>query len=1293
MISKESVLKLFMAFVIAVLSILRSVIKVEILFLLMFLVAELGRLYRWLRSEWRLSVLIVLLPLVASLIGTVIAHIVSIWLNGSLNVSESVTLNLTNPPSLHVFMDATEPWFGWINVMGLYLLFLFLWGIYKASNTVIIQEFENYTEDQSDSVKGLSMLLYVELNRLCALYSDVNLVNEMRDIPTSMPQASETGHIASATITAGDSSKFHESMVSSGSSLDLWGVKIPIGSIMDLLGSIARGPRITGSLHDEGGVLILTAQRSGIAVPETWKVYDTKPIMGQATEGKRSLDDMVIELTYRMFTDICFKGSARWRSTKSFSEGLAEYRECLRTPRIRNAKLLEAEQKFIEALVDDEKLDLAYHNLGVVYTERGQLEFGSRKHDKYKDPNATPPNYEDAARSAFKRAVDEKPDRCESHFALVLSSFEREDWRDVINRCKHIIDLRPKDFNLAKAHDLLALAQKNENSYVFKWDKITGNDNERLIEFLTHEFGIDWVKTAKIEKCDSGKTIKAKTEDNSLLLKPNDKETEMILEITCDGTNKFTVKRENNELNIYENSDYTECLLKSIANSESAVYIQCNEIIKSALSSADREDKERYGCKFLSNLSFAYMTLGEALCKKDKRSIKRGLLFFAAERMAKKALSLSKSSQSMHAYSHQLLGRIYEDQEKFDPAVEQYRYATNINPLKYMYLLARACSNAYLKHKEKDENRAKYYRKEAQEACEKALESLPFEKGNISSVRTLLESSLDIISKEDRKILEKIGIIYSTIGYCCDMNLVFSRIRYLEELDKITEQAINAYRKNKTEQLNGCFSCLYNKASCLGDQITKVKSEEKNRTMTEIDEKKCDEQIWEYAETAYLFYILYIYICQNKSDSSEIQYHKSAEKLLNTAIKQLESDKHGIIRHLNLHAWLAYSLLNQGKLVEAYKYALKAHTENPLEFFGHFVLGKVYLKFNRIDKAEKEWDDARVWGLKTIDDPHILGHMGFYSLKSSRDYQKIDRRNELILSGIDYLKQALDRYNPLLPKGWCHYWLGRSFMCMGDYEKAAMDLKIAKEIFSCPRDQNIETTGWEDLIVTLDLAKAHQAMKNYIECENLFNTIIEEIKKKVEKTAEHSEWRCKSCRKRGWMKLWSKMESGNIGKYLDLRETFSIRDMLLSAQLGLANSYVERDADLKKARLLVQYAEYHIEMLDLMEWWKERETDLENQYKAECAFIKGRILQKQDKIGYSITCLESAAHKSVQAKYYFYLALAYERKLRECSDAAEKKRLIELAQACFDHAEELDKNKEYSKILEKARQHLKKEAR
>lgn len=89
--------------------------------------------------------------------------------------------------------------------------------------------------------------------------------------------------------------------------------------------------------------------------------------------------------------------------------------------------------------------------------------------------------------------------------------------------------------------------------YVFSWGKIPGNDEGRLIEFLTNKFGIDWVKTAKIEKIDNGRTIKVSDEDNSLSLKLNDEDTKVILEIDDLRRDEFIAKMENDELNIYVN--------------------------------------------------------------------------------------------------------------------------------------------------------------------------------------------------------------------------------------------------------------------------------------------------------------------------------------------------------------------------------------------------------------------------------------------------------------------------------------------------------------------------------------------------------------------------------------------------------------------------------------------------------------------------------------------------------------------------------------------------------------------
>ncbi|MCX6673568.1 MAG: hypothetical protein NTY37_07300 [Methanothrix sp.] len=95
------------------------------------------------------------------------------------------------------------------------------------------------------------------------------------------------------------------------------------------------------------------------------------------------------------------------------------------------------------------------------------------------------------------------------------------------------------------------IKQLNIFPKLFRWNEIPGNDNGILIEFLTQKFGIDWIKTENIEKIGSSKTIKVSNEKNSLSLKLNDKNLEVILEIDDGRTDRFIAKMENNVLNIY----------------------------------------------------------------------------------------------------------------------------------------------------------------------------------------------------------------------------------------------------------------------------------------------------------------------------------------------------------------------------------------------------------------------------------------------------------------------------------------------------------------------------------------------------------------------------------------------------------------------------------------------------------------------------------------------------------------------------------------------------------------------
>lgn len=87
--------------------------------------------------------------------------------------------------------------------------------------------------------------------------------------------------------------------------------------------------------------------------------------------------------------------------------------------------------------------------------------------------------------------------------------------------------------------------------YLFSWDKIPGNDNERLIKYIKYNFDIDWVKTAKIEKFDGDKTIRVYTEKNSISLRLNDEKTRVSLKIDEGVSDIFIAKAENGKLNVY----------------------------------------------------------------------------------------------------------------------------------------------------------------------------------------------------------------------------------------------------------------------------------------------------------------------------------------------------------------------------------------------------------------------------------------------------------------------------------------------------------------------------------------------------------------------------------------------------------------------------------------------------------------------------------------------------------------------------------------------------------------------
>ena len=86
---------------------------------------------------------------------------------------------------------------------------------------------------------------------------------------------------------------------------------------------------------------------------------------------------------------------------------------------------------------------------------------------------------------------------------------------------------------------------------MFCWENNLENDNERFLEYLQKNYGIDWIKTAKIEKIDDGKTLRIFTEKKFISLKLNNDKTRLIVKIDDSRTYEFKIEVENGKLNIY----------------------------------------------------------------------------------------------------------------------------------------------------------------------------------------------------------------------------------------------------------------------------------------------------------------------------------------------------------------------------------------------------------------------------------------------------------------------------------------------------------------------------------------------------------------------------------------------------------------------------------------------------------------------------------------------------------------------------------------------------------------------
>lgn len=417
---------------------------------------------------------------------TTLGIVIAILIGGPLllHLAESVLkrLGVNNVPAA----PTVDAWVSFTNVVLLTLAVYFGRWLLRARDRVVVESFVDFTKEEATAVSGLSTLLVTELGRLRGLYHQIDDLS----IPTAVGverhggfgRGKEAGDFL--TVSADDRTDVLQSVVSSDTSLQLGPAKIPIGPIFGFLGRLARGPRVVGSVHltEAGGGPTLTAQLVDKELSGTWRVDQSREPESEA-ERKAFLDTMVRKLACQIFTQVSLKGSIRPEAVEPFNEYLRLYRASQRTPGDRASFLKQAQTNLLEAVAADERFDLAFYNLGVIYTQLARTESLAEEQSDDATSRARFDRNElqearlEAARVAFVRAIAKNPDRWEAYYAQAVTVFSKvteveidetldpsgpraKDLRKVIELCEQVLAVSAgQGASLAAVYDLRGMAQ------------------------------------------------------------------------------------------------------------------------------------------------------------------------------------------------------------------------------------------------------------------------------------------------------------------------------------------------------------------------------------------------------------------------------------------------------------------------------------------------------------------------------------------------------------------------------------------------------------------------------------------------------------------------------------------------------------------------------------------------------------------------------------------------------------------------------------------------------------------
>lgn len=288
-------------------------------------------------------------------------------------------------------------WLTLWNVLSIWAFGFVVWAVSQARRRLTVAPFDDFSGKRAGmDVPGLGVLVAAELSRLSDLFTEFEADYAIRTIPDKMTPLN-------ATFQTDSPGQFLQQAVSSETSFSLGPLRVPLGTILGLLGRVVQGPGLTAQIHRDGDRRIVTARLSRRGGDRTFRIVDAA-LSGEGDKVVwRPARDLARELACRVFTCVAMDGRVAWRALDGFAAGVGAYRDSLRDPQSRALQRREAEHRLLETIAEDPRFDLAYYDLGVVYTEQERL---------------------DSAAVAFTRAVGERglAGRWSAHYALALNS-------------------------------------------------------------------------------------------------------------------------------------------------------------------------------------------------------------------------------------------------------------------------------------------------------------------------------------------------------------------------------------------------------------------------------------------------------------------------------------------------------------------------------------------------------------------------------------------------------------------------------------------------------------------------------------------------------------------------------------------------------------------------------------------------------------------------------------------------------------------------------------------------------